>query len=302
MPRIAVIGSSNTDMTVSVERLPAPGETVIGKAFSMAAGGKGANQAVAAARLGARVAFIACLGQDQFGDRALEAFRREGIDTSGIARSARASSGVALIFVDSRGENVIAVAPGANALLAPEHVHAAAGLIRSADVVLAQLEVPLEAVEAAAEAAREAGATFLLNPAPARDLPAGLLSRTAVLTPNETEAALLAGIGAGSAPPEEVARMLLGRGAQAVVMTLGARGALAVTAQSADFIPAPQVKAVDTTAAGDCFSAALAVGVAEGMTLVDAARFAARAAAISVTRAGAQPSLPTREEVDASGG
>ncbi len=298
MPRIAVVGSSNTDMIVSVERLPAPGETVIGGEFSMAAGGKGANQAVAAARLGAEVVFVACLGQDQFGDRAVAGFEAEGMDTSHIVRTPDAPSGVALIFVDRRAENCIAVAPGANALLAPEHVRRAEEVIRRADVVLAQLEVPLEAVEEAARLAREAGALFLLNPAPARALPESLLQMTGVLTPNETEAALLSGTPAGSCSPEEAARALLERGAGSVVVTLGARGALAVTRTGLENVPAPQVRAVDTTAAGDCFSAALAVGLAEGMALAEAARFAARAAAISVTRAGAQPSLPSRAEVE----
>lgn len=302
MSRITVIGSSNTDMIVSVEHLPAPGETVIGGAFSMAAGGKGANQAVAAARLGAQVAFVACLGEDTFGEQAVADFRAEGIDTSHIVRTPEAPSGVALIFVDRQGENAIAVAPGSNALLTPDDVRRAAEAIRCADVALAQLEVPLEAVAAAAEIAAEAGVPFLLNPAPARELPPELLRKAAILTPNETEAALLAGTTGGRKSPEEVGRLLLEKGVGAVVMTLGARGALAVTPQSVEWIPAPQVKAVDTTAAGDCFSAALGVGVAEGMSIPEAARFAARAAAISVTRLGAQPSLPTREEVERSGG
>ncbi len=296
MARIVVVGSSNTDMVVATERIPAPGETVMGGDFAMVGGGKGANQAIAAARLGADVTFVARIGSDVFGDRALQAFRDEGMCVDFVTRDAQAPSGVALILVDRSGENVIAVAPGANGQLLPEHVNAAEAAFRGADAVLLQLEIPVESVSTAAALAKSCGARVILNPAPASALPPDLLSIVDVLTPNETEAALLSGC---DGDPGTLASRLLKIGPRCVVMTLGSSGALVATPDASKHVPAPRVDAVDSTAAGDAFNGALAVGLCEGMDLEAAVRFAVKAAAISVTRRGAQPSLPSRDEVEA---
>lgn len=297
LPRIVVVGSSNTDMVVKTDRIPMPGETVIGGDFVMAGGGKGANQAVAAARLGAEVTFVARLGRDVFGDQAIEGFQHDGINTEYVTRDKDTPSGVALIFVDANGENVIVVAPGANDRLQPEHVQQARKAFDSADVLLVQLEVPLDTVTAAVSMAKETGTTVILNPAPARELPDSLLKMVDVLTPNETEAARLSGVDPTTMEPGEVGENLLALGVQTVVMTLGAQGGIIITRDGALHFEALKVDAVDTTAAGDAFSGALAVALAEGKDLKDAAGFAAKVAALSVTRMGAQPSLPTRQEV-----
>lgn len=296
--RIVVVGSANTDMTARVARLPGPGETVLGGEFAMLPGGKGANQAVAAARLGAVVTFIACVGADTLGDAAVLGFEAEGIDTRYIVRDPDAPTGVALITVDAAtGENVIVVASGANAKLSVGLVTMAAAAIREADVVVCQLESPLDTVQAALKLAREAGKTTILNPAPAQALSDELLSYVSVLTPNETEAALLAGEAAVT--PTQQANALRERGATNVVITLGAKGALAVSEAQETLIQsfAPK-ETVDTTAAGDCFTGALAVALGEGKTLGSAVMFANAAASLSVEKAGAQPSLPSRYEVD----
>ena len=302
-PRLVVVGSSNTDMVVRSPRLPAPGETVLGGEFAMAAGGKGANQAVAAARLGALVTLVARLGRDPFGDAAEAGLASEGIDLSHLSRHPEAVSGVALILVDAGGENLISVAPGANATLDAAAVEAAAGAIRRADALLLQLEVPLAAVARAAELAFEAGVPVLLDPAPARPLPDELLARVAYLTPNVGEAEALTGVAADSeGGAREAAERLLARGARRVVVTRGAAGALLCSPGSALALPAPRADAVDTTAAGDAFSGALAVALASGQEETEAVRFANRVAAVAVTRLGAQPSLPWRRELAGSDG
>ncbi len=294
-----VVGSSNTDMVATTPKIPVPGETVMGSGFVMAQGGKGANQAVAAARLGAKVTFVARVGRDVFGDQAVASFERDGICTDFVSRDDEAPSGIALIFVEDSGENVIVVAPGANDQLSPDHVSAAKEQIESADALVMQLETPVEAICAAADIAKKAGTRVVLNPAPARELPASLLKMVDVLTPNETEAALLLGLSSTDGmDPEAAARELMNLGVGAVVMTLGSSGAIVVDGTSAVKVPALKVDAVDTTAAGDAFNGALAVALAEGSSLQDAARFAVKAAAIAVTRLGAQPSLPTRQETD----
>lgn len=296
---VVVVGSSNTDMILRVSRIPGPGETLLGGEFSTAAGGKGANQAVAARRAGGRVAFVARLGRDSLGDEALARFRGEGIDVSAVVRDAAAPSGVALIFVGSDGENSIGVAGGANQRLAPRDVAAAAGLFSRARVVLLQLETPLAAVSAAARMARRAGALVILNPAPARKLPSALLRAVSLLTPNEHEASLLTGVRvSGPASAAKAAKVLLARGVGTVIVTLGAAGALVACAGRSELVPGFRVKAVDTTAAGDVFNGALAVRLAEGAPLRDAVCFAHAAAAISVTRPGAQPSIPARREIE----
>ena len=300
MRNVLVVGSSNTDMVLRVPRIPKPGETVLGGAFVMAAGGKGANQAVAAARAGANVVFVARVGEDVFGEQALANFRADGIDTRFVLRTVGAPSGVALINVDGRGENSISVASGANAVLSAADIEGAAPAFSSADVVLLQLESPLEAVEAAVRRAGERGVPVILNPAPARPLADDLLRRVAVLTPNEHEAELLAGV---PVRDEEGARQaaarLRARGPAAVVVTLGERGAYASSREFEGLVPAFKVVPVDTTAAGDVFIGALAAAVAEGAPLAEALRFASAAAAISVTRPGAQPSAPARAEIEA---
>jgi len=285
-------------MVVRVPHIPAPGETVLGGEFVMAPGGKGANQAVAAARLGAKVTLVARVGPDVFGERALAGFHQEGIITRYVTVDREAASGVALIFVDAAGENRIAVAPGANACLSPDDVQQAREAIEKADVLLLQLEVPTETVLAAAAVAHQAGVRVILNPAPAPPnlLPAELLARVDILTPNESEAGLLTGTQVSA---EVAARRLAGQGVGAVIVTLGARGALIVTLDAQRLVPGFSVNAVDTTAAGDAFNGGLAVALAEGRPLAAAVRFANACGALATTRLGAQPSLPTVDEVEA---
>jgi len=297
--RVLVVGSSNTDMIIRVPRIPRPGETILGGEFTMAGGGKGANQAVAAARAGGRVTLVARVGDDVFGERALAGFVADGIDTRFVLRTSGAASGVALIDVDDRGENSISVASGANALLSAADVESAAEAFAAADIVLVQLESPIETVEAAVRKAGEKGVPVILNPAPARPLDEDLLSLVSVLTPNESEAELLSGLAVRDADGvQRAAARLRARGAASVVITLGERGAYASSPEFEGLVPAFKVDPVDTTAAGDVFNGALAVALAERLPLPEALRFAQAAAAISVTRPGAQPSAPTRAEIN----
>ncbi|GAB4254400.1 MAG: ribokinase [Acidobacteriota bacterium] len=299
MGRVVVVGSSNTDLIVKVDRLPRPGHTVLGREFLEAAGGKGANQAVAAARLGADVVFVAKIGADPYGDRALAGFRSDGICVDWVLRDAEAPSGIALIMVEQGGENLIAVAPGANARLGPEDLRKCSGAFSGAEVVLCQLEIPVETVVEAARQARSAGARFVLNPAPPQPIPEELWNSIDVLTPNEHEAAVLAGMAVADRDSAlAAARYFRELGAGAVVVTLGEAGCLVLDEAGWEEIPAPHVTAVDTTAAGDAFSGALAAALAEGSSLREAARDATRVAALSVTRWGAQRSLPRRDEVE----
>ncbi|MGB8958583.1 MAG: ribokinase [Candidatus Aminicenantales bacterium] len=300
MKNILVVGSSNTDMVIRVPRIPRPGETILGGTFAMAAGGKGANQAAAAARAGGRVTFVARVGDDVFGERALANFEADGLDTRFIVRTPGSSSGVALINVDARGENSISVASGANARLSVEDIVKAEAAFAAADLVLLQLESPPETVEAATRKAEEKDVPVVLNPAPARPLEDGLLRRIAVLTPNEHEAEILSGIAvADERGAREAAARLHARGPATVVITLGERGVYASASEFEGLIPAFKVDPLDTTAAGDVFNGALAVALAEKASLLDALRFAQAAAAISVTRPGAQPSAPSRAEIEA---
>ena len=289
-PRVIVVGSINTDLVVVAERLPAPGETVSGGRFSRHGGGKGANSAVAAARLGAQVTMVAAVGSDPFGDEALALLEREGIDTAAVAR-VDAPTGVALINVDAAGENQIAVASGANAEVDPDAVERA---VRSAGpgVVLTNHEVPLAARLAAARAAQ---GPVVLNPAPAAELPDELLALGPILTPNAGEAAELT----GERDPEAAARALAARTGAPVVVTLGAQGVLVLDGGTAERLRAPEVTPVDTTGAGDAFNGALAVALAEGRGLRDAADFAVAAAALSTRAEGARESMPRRAEVRA---
>jgi ribokinase len=294
-PKIVVIGSSNTDLVVQCAHLPRPGETQLGGQFLRQAGGKGANQAVAAARAGARVAFVGAHGDDDFGRGAKAALRREGIDTTHFRQRADEPSGIALILLGGRSrENLIAVAKSANDGVSSEDVLAAERLIAKSDAVLCQLEIPGPAIEKAAELANRHGVPFFLNPAPARRLSARLLRRVHTLIPNESEAETLS----GRSDPEEASRILRAKGCQQVVVTLGARGALLCDEAGVSRIPAPRVKPVDTVGAGDCFSAWLAVGIASGWSLQEASLRAVRAASVAVTRTGAQAGMPRREELE----
>ncbi len=294
-----VVGSSNTDMIIRVPRIPRAGETLLGGEFLTAAGGKGANQAVGAARAGGKVAFIARVGRDAFGDQAIAGLLRDGIDVSRVFRDKLTPSGVALIFVAQDGENSIAVAGGANAKLSPSDVKKAAGVIRSAGLLVAQLETPLATVTAAVELAVKAGVPVILNPAPARPLPNSLLERISILTPNETEAELLTGIKVtDAAAAAKACSKLRSRGVGIVILTLGERGAFLADANGRRLVPGFKVKTVDSTAAGDIFNGALSVALAEGKAVFDAVRFANAAAALSVTRLGAQPSAPSRADIE----
>lgn len=304
---VCVIGSSNTDMVIKGDKLPAPGETVLGGTFLMNPGGKGANQAVAAARLAAdsrqsaTVLFVANVGNDLFGRQAIEQFEREGIQTTFVTTDADEPSGVALIGVDSSGENSIMVASGANARLSPAQVEPALTSVTDADhtVVLLQLEIPIPTVAYAIRQSYERGIRVVLNPAPAQKLDPVLLACLHVITPNETEAELLTGVRVtDETTARQAADWLHEAGASNVVITLGSRGAYLSTGSGAWLVGAPSVTAVDTTAAGDCFNGALAVALAEGRDLRDSVAFASKAASISVTRMGAQSSMPHRAEVD----
>ena len=298
MGTIVVVGSSNADLVVKAPRLPKPGETVTNGAFFRARGGKGANQAVAAARAGGQVTLIASMGLDALGDDAIAGLEAEGIDTAHLRRTADLPSGVALIMVDAAGQNAIAVAEGANSLLSASDVRACEPVIAASAVLVAQLEIPLDAVTEAIAIAHARGRRVILNPAPARELPDELLSRVAVLTPNALETERLTGI----APHDQhslgrAAEALLARGIGAAAITLGASGVFVATPDRRKWIDAWPVVAEDTTGAGDVFTGALAVALADGAPFIEAVRFANAAAAISVTRRGAQPSAPRRPEI-----
>ena len=298
MNKIIVIGSSNTDMVVRSEHLPRAGESVIGGDFMMAGGGKGANQAVAVARMGHRVLFVAAVGNDIFGNAAIEGYKNFGIDTSLIVRK-NEPSGVALIMVDGAGQNSISVALGANNFLSAEDVAPALETIEAGDIVLLQLEIPMATVDACVATAAAKGARVILNPAPAAIVSNDTLSKLYLITPNQTEAQTLTGIEVTDISSAELAaQKLVSQGVERVVITMGSQGAYLYEDGKGEVVPAHKVNAVDTTAAGDVYNGALCAALAEGATLTDALHFAAKASAISVTRAGAQPSIPTRAEVD----
>ena len=299
-PKIAVVGSFNTDLTVFTPRMPAPGETILGGPYYTGPGGKGANQAVAAARLGAQVSMVVKLGQDYYGDQAQENLTQEGIDTRGVIRTADTHTGVAFIVVDQQGENMIVVASGANAQLTPADIDGVRDVITGADIVLLQLEVPMETVAYTAALAHAAGVTVLLNPAPAQPLSADLLAHVDYLTPNESEAQLISGLPvADVAGAEAAARWLMAQGVRRPVITLGAKGALAGGAGGFMHVPGRKVEVVDTTGAGDAFNGALAVALGEGKDLAAAVAFANTAAALQVTQRGTAPAMPRREAVEA---
>jgi ribokinase len=299
-PRVTVVGSFNTDLVSRTPRMPVPGETILGGPFHMGPGGKGANQAVAAARLGAETAMVVKLGMDPFGDLAEANMTNEGIRPDFIFRTDEAHTGAALIMVDARGENMIVVAAGANNLLSPDDVDKAGEAIEGADVLLVQLEIPIETVERTIELAHEAGVTVLLNPAPGREIHSKLLAMCDVVTPNETETQIITGMSVRDRDEAEAAaRWLLKQGVKAVVITLGAEGALVATENGIENVPGQKVEVVDTTGAGDAFSGALAVALAEGMELAEAVAFSNAAAALQVTKIGTAPAMPYRKDVDA---
>ena len=293
MGRVVVVGSANVDMVIPVPRLPGSGETVLGGPLEQYFGGKGANQAMAARRAGATVALVARFGRDDFGRRYRAFLKRTGINLSASTTAVGASTGVALISVDKAGRNQIAVAAGANSTLEEDHIERAGGLLRRADVLLCQLEVPLQAVGAALRAAKAFGARTILNPAPARTLPRRLLKYADLLTPNESEAASLTGLPTRTVGEvRRAAQALLALGCGAVCVTLGARGALLAEAEGVERIQAFKVKAVDTTGCGDAFNGALAAAWAAGLPLSDAIHWGVAAGALAATVKGAQPSLP----------
>jgi ribokinase len=298
--RYCVLGSVNMDMVTRVAAFPKPGETVEGKSFATFTGGKGANQAVALARLGARVRMAGRVGDDLFGARYLRVFEAEGVDSSSIETVRGASTGTASIDVSDSGENRIIIVAGANALVDAPFVEARRSAIETSEFLLLQLEIPLESVMAAARMARRAGRTVILDPAPAKPLPAELLSSTSIITPNETEAAVLTGEDTRDEQGiRKAGEQLILAGVDAAIVKAGERGAYLCTRGRFEHVPGFMVRSVDTTAAGDSFNAGLALALGEGRNMVEAIRFANAVAAISTTRDGAQPAMPLRAEVEA---
>jgi len=296
--KIVVIGSCNTDMVVKSDRLPVPGETVLGGAFMMNPGGKGANQAVAIARLGGKVTFISKTGNDLFGKQSIEMYSEENINTDFIFSDPHLPSGVALIMVDTNGENCITVASGANGSLSPGDIDKAKNIIESADILLMQLEIPMQTVEYAAKLASDKGIKVILNPAPAAFLSNDFLKCLYAIIPNENEAEMLSGIKVSDwNSAKQAADIISSKGVDVVVITLGSKGAFVKEGNTYHEVPVAKIKAVDTTAAGDTFCGALCVGISEGLTIEEAVKMANKAAGITVTREGAQSSIPYRKEI-----
>ena len=299
-PKIVIVGSSNTDLMVKVDHFPLPGETIIGDNFMTAQGGKGANQAVAVARMGGDATFVCCLGDDAFGNQSRNLLEKEGMDTRHIHLIKGAASGVALIPVDKKGENTIIVASGANAMLSVEHIKEAEQDIQNAGILLMQLETPIPALTYAAEMAHKNGVKVVLNPAPfpKEPLPKELLENVDIIIPNETEAAYMAG---EQVTDEQsilsVIKKIQSYGVAEVIITVGSRGAYFMEGDQLVNIPSFPVKAIDTVAAGDTFCGALCVALTKGYSMRESIRMGNKAASIAVTRVGAQPSVPTREEV-----
>ncbi|QMU30394.1 ribokinase [Adhaeribacter radiodurans] len=296
--KITVIGSTNMDMVVKTTHLPVPGETVLGGSFFMNPGGKGANQAVAVARLGGDATFVTKIGTDVFGKQSKQLFEEEGINTSCILSDPTSPSGVALITVDQIGENSIVVASGANANLMPADVENCLQKIGKIDIILLQLEIPIETVDFVTQYAAGKNILVIVNPAPANLLSTELLKRIDIITPNAKEAEMLSGVEVNSMEDAKKAAMVLyEKGVKNVIVTLGSQGALLFTEERFTMVPAQKVATVDTTAAGDVFNGALAVALAEGQELIPAVEFACLAAALSVTKLGAQSSIPYRNEL-----
>ncbi len=298
MAHVVVVGSSNTDLVVKTERFPKPGETLVGGDFFLFQGGKGANQAVAAARMGAEVTFISKVGKDLFGKQTREGLEKEGISTHLVLEDKEKASGIALITVNEQGENTIVVAPGANATLSPSDIQAALQGIPSHDFILCQLEIPIDTISFLASYAQKENINLILNPAPAQKLPESIYEQLFLITPNETEASLLTGMPCDSdSDYPKIAHWFRSKGVKQVLLTLGEKGTYFQNSTQEYQIPAKKVNAVDTTAAGDVFNGSLALGLAEGMNWKDAITLATKAASISVTRMGAQASAPFRSEL-----
>jgi len=299
VPRITVVGSYATGLTMKVQWLPCTGETLLGTGYRVDYGGKGSNQAVGSARLGARVNFVASIGKDAFGEMALNLYREECIDVAYVKQTVGAPTGVGFIMVEAvSGNNCIVIDPGANELLTADDISSCSAAFESASVVLTQLEIPVAAAEVALRLGRAGGAITILNPAPVRPLPPSILQLVDVLTPNQPEAKVLTGRSPDAViEPEELARELIRSGVEQVVMTLGERGALIVTPSSSTHIPAVAMSAVDTTGAGDAFNAGLATALASGATLEAAVQFAVVTGGLAVTKEGVIPSLPSSDEV-----
>jgi ribokinase len=296
--KIVVVGSCNTDMVIKADRLPVPGETILGGTFFMNPGGKGANQAVAASRMGGNVTLISKTGNDVFGKQSVMLYTAENIKTDFIYSDPKHPSGVALITVDSQGENCIVVASGANAYLNPSDIDKASAEIEGSDLVLMQLEIPIETVEYVADMASKKGIKVILNPAPARALSDNLLKNLYIIVPNKSEAEILSGIKVSDIDSaKQAADIISAKGVDIVVITLGSQGALIKEYNEYLFVEAFKVDALDTTAAGDTFCGAFCVGLSEGRSIPEAVKLAARAAAITVTRMGAQASIPYRTEL-----
>lgn len=295
MAEITVVGSTNIDLVATTDNLPKTGETVIGRDFQIFPGGKGANQAVGVARLGGHVNFISKIGFDDFGDRALENLQNYGVKTDYILREKSAPTGIALIEVEHSGQNRIVVVPGANARLTKADIGKFRHVLERSDVVLVQLEIPLETAGYVLEAGRRAHATVILNPAPAHDLPDSFFPNISIITPNETEASALTHLATNNV--EKLALALRKKGVENVVLTLGSKGAYFQSNAERGEVPTWRMDAIDTTAAGDAFNAGLAVALAEGQSLKQAILFANAVGALSVTKMGAQPSMPGREDV-----
>lgn len=297
--KILVIGSSNTDMIIKIPKLPKPGETVIGGNFYMASGGKGANQAIAAKRSGADVIFLTRVGDDDFGRSSIESYRKEGVEVNNIIKDKQQASGMAFIMVDSNGENSIAVASGANNGLLPDDIEKVSSVIYESDIVLLQLEIPIETVFSAVKLAFNENKTVILNPAPAQKLGDDLLRMVTIITPNENEAEILTGIKVtDEATARKAADILLSKGVETVLLTMGSRGLLFKDKNRGEVIQAYKVNPVDTTAAGDVFNGAFAAALSHDMELHSAIKFASAAAGISVTKIGAQSSIPDRHEIE----
>lgn len=296
--KILVIGSSNTDMVIKTRKFPSPGETILGGRFFMNPGGKGANQAVAARRLGGMVSFVGKIGDDIFGKQAMQLLEDEGINVDFVATDPQNPSGVALITVDANAENSIVVAPGSNGTLCAADFDRALSILDESDIVLLQLEIPISTVNYIAEVASGKGKKILLNPAPADQLSDDLLKNIYAITPNESEAELLTGIRATDLESAKMAAFVLkNKGIKVVIITMGAAGAFVLSDEYSGMVSAPKVEATDTTAAGDTFNGALAVALSEDMDLKQAVDFACKAASVSVTRIGAQSSIPYRKEI-----
>jgi ribokinase len=297
---VVVVGSINIDLVANTDRIPVEGETILGRDFQIHPGGKGANQAVAVARLGHPVSMIGRLGDDAFGAQLKAHLRSSGVDVAGVTTTP-GTSGVAVIIVGQKGENCIVITPGANALLTPQDLDTHIDIIRSAGVVLTQLEIPIETVQHLAKICRRERVPLILDPAPAKEIPENLFGEVEWFTPNEIEASFFAGnsnSGADTSDPEVMAKTLMERGIKGLVLKLGARGAFLATRDGvAEMVTSFDVEAIDTTAAGDAFNGAFATALMTQMYPLESARFAAAAAAISVTRPGAQPSMPTMADV-----